>query len=281
VTVLFSRSQWAIHQRCQLPAGAITLRQVADYLDARGWRGTSSAVTSQIGTTALKCTASALYPTWAMLRDLKNEYGWQLTSHSATHRNMTELTPTQQRAESCGTLRTFMDQGFRRAWGLFSYPNNKRSLTIQTDIVSDCFAFGRRYSPDRNKAATMRAPWWANVRPVNGGACNEPGTPCYSIDTRFRYADPNAMGNLLAVSPGQWAIVQFHKLVSGAKLSGRSTWDCRSSDWRLHFTNRTEVYCWNDYRKILSRIPSGAVVTDPAKVARSWGANPQVLQRHD
>jgi hypothetical protein len=149
-----------------------------------------------------------------------------------------------------------------------------------TDVVSTCFAFGRRYSATRNKLATMTAPWWAKVRSVNGGACNDATAVCSTVDTRFRYVDPTLVANFVGVLSGQWAVVQFHKLVQGAKLSGRVRWDCTASDWRRHYTSRTEMYCWNDYVKILNAIPDAAVVTDPATVARSWGSNPKVLQQH-
>jgi hypothetical protein len=98
--------------------------------------------------------------------------------------------------------------------------------------------------------------------------------------SRYRYANPIALANLVTVAPGEWAVVQFHKLVSGARLTGTSTWDCTADDWRRHWTNQTEIYCWNDYQRILAGVPASAVVTDPATVARAWGSNPQVLQQH-
>jgi len=280
VTVLFARSQWSVHERCNVLPGAITLERVASDLAARGGIGTGSVVTGQIRESAINCTAAALYPSWDMLRRLHIDHGWEATSHSATHRNITLLGREAQLAESCGTLPTFESHGFDRAWGLFSYPNNKRSVEIQTEVISTCFAYGRRYSPNPNSVARMAAPWWGNVRPVNGGACNVASAPCSTVDTRFRYQNPFAIANLVKVVAGQWAVVQFHKLVAGTKLSGVVRWDCSASDWRLHFTNRTEVYCWNDYQRILNAIPDAAIVTDPATVARAWGSNPRVLQLH-
>jgi hypothetical protein len=40
------------------------------------------------------------------------------------------------------------------------------------------------------------------------------------------------------------------------------------------------MYCWNDYQRVLNAIPAGAIVTDPATVARAWGSNSQVLATH-
>ena len=280
VTILFSRSQWSVHEDCAVPGGAVTLETVAADLARRGWAGTGSVVTSRIGTTDLRCTWNALYPTWATLQRLHSSYGWQTTSHSATYPNMTLIARDRQFAESCGTLSTFTDHGFGRAWGMFSYPNDQRSLEIQRDVVSTCFAFGRRNGAKRNQLSAAQAPWWANVRTVNGGACRAEGTPCSAVPTPYRYQDPFALRSFVAVSAGEWAVPQFHKLVSGSKSTGTVRWDCTSTDWRLHFSNQTEVYCWNDYQRILAGIPSVAVVTDPATVARSWGANPFVLAKH-
>jgi hypothetical protein len=280
VTVLFSRSQWAVQENCAVAPGAVALDVIAADLADRGWIGTGSVVTNRILETAMKCTAAALYPSWATLKSLHSAYGWEATSHSATYPNMTQLTRSQQSAESCGTLATFTNHGFGRAWGLFSYPVNRSTYDVQANVVSTCFAFGRKYALTRNTVGTMAAPWWAKARTVNGGACNLTGSASASLATPYRYADPASMAALVGVLPGQWAIVQFHKLVTGSKLTGVTRWDCTSTDWRLHWSNRTEVYCWNDYQRILAGIPSGAVVTDPATVARSWGSNPKVLAEH-
>lgn len=279
VTVLFSRSQWAVHENCVALPGAVTLEAVAADLDARGWIGTGSVVTSRIGTTRMRCSGTVLYPTWSILERLRTEHGWQSTSHSATYANLTRLTREGQLAESCGTLTTLAAHGFGRAWGMFSYPHD-RSTAIQWDVVSTCFAFGRRYSARRNTVGNTTAPWWGRVRSVNGGACHDSTASCYSVDTRYRYADPSLIASFVGVRGGEWAVVQFHKLVTGSRLSGGVRWDCTASDWRRHFTSRTELYCWNDYALILGGIPDGAVVTDPVTVARSWNANPEVLALH-
>jgi hypothetical protein len=280
VTILFSRSQWAVGGGCTPLPGAMTLQQVAADLYDRGGIGAGSVVTSWLRESTTRCTRSVIYPSWDTLESLHTDYGWESVSHSATHRNMTTLTHSQQEAESCGTLPTFVNHGFTRAWGMFAYPNNKRSVAIQTDVVSTCFAFGRRYSPSANRIGTTSAPWWGKVKPVNGGRCNDPTAACSSIAVRYLYENPFTIASLVQVTGGQWAVVQFHKLVSGSRSSGTVQWDCRDSDWRLHFTSRTEMYCWNDYQRVLNAIPTGAVVTDPARVAQAWGSNPDVLAKH-
>jgi len=280
VTILFSRSQWAIHESCSVLRGAITLDRVAADLHNRGGVGTGSVVTSRVLESSMRCTHNAVYPSWEILERLHADYGWESTSHSATYPNMTLLGRSEQFAESCDTLPTFVNHGFFRAWGLFSYPNDQRSTDIQSNVVSSCFAYGRRYGRSPNAFATMAAPWWANVRSVNGGKCNDPAAACYSISTKYRYQSPFSVADLVDVSAGQWAVPQFHKLVSGSRLAGTVRWDCTASDWRLHFTNETELYCWNDYQRVLNAIPDAAVVTDPATVARAWGSNPAVLGLH-
>jgi hypothetical protein len=211
VTILFSRSQWAIHENCNVLPGAITLQTIASDLHDRGGIGTGSVVTSWIRESSIHCTRAALYPSLDTLRQLHRDYGWEATSHSATYPNMTTLTRSQQIAESCGTLPTFVSHGFNRAWGTFSYPNNKRSDVIQTDVLSTCFAFGRKYSPNQNTIGRMAAPWWAKVKSVNGGKCNDVTAPCSSIGARYRYVNPYTVASLVAVSPGEWAVAQFHK----------------------------------------------------------------------
>jgi hypothetical protein len=154
-----------------VPAGAVTLQRVASGLAARGWIGTGSVVTSRILESSMKCTSAALYPSWAPLESLHATYGWEATSHTAAYPNMTTLTRSQQYAEACGTLSTFTNHGFDRAWGMFSYPVNRSTYDVQANVVSTCFAYARRYALNRNTVGSMAAPWWGKVRTANGGAC--------------------------------------------------------------------------------------------------------------
>jgi hypothetical protein len=169
VTILFSRSQWAVQENCNVPPGAITLQQVAADLHDRGDIVVGSLVTSWIHESSVHCTRAALYPSLDVLKSLHTDDGWEAISHSATHPDMTRFTTSQQFAESFGTPPTFVNHGFNRAWGMFAYPNNKRTTEIQTSVASTCFAFGRKYSPSSNKIGTLSARWWAKVKSVNGG----------------------------------------------------------------------------------------------------------------
>jgi hypothetical protein len=49
----------------------------------------------------------------------------------------------------------------------------------------------------------------------------------------------------------------------------RGHWRCNARHWRDHWTDDAERYCWNDYRRIVSAIPSAVRVTDPKTVARA------------
>jgi hypothetical protein len=280
VTILFSRSQWGATEFCKVPAGAVTLDHVAGDLAARGWTGTGSVVLSYIKEWGLTCTRGGLYPDWRTLQRLHTQHRWQFVSHSRTYADLTKIPPAQQWAESCGSLPTLRAHGFLRGWGLFAYPNNRFTWSIQQNVVSRCFSFGRRYSDRVNTRAAMVPPRFANAWSVNGGACNLSWLPCFTKNTPYRYVNPWRLVALLQVRPGQWAVVQFYTLVTGSKLTGPTTWDCTSTDWRRHFSSRTEIYCWNDYQTVLRSIPAAAMVTDPATVASSWSASSMARARH-
>ena len=280
VTILFSRSQWGATEFCKVPAGAVTLDQVAGNLAARGWTGTGSIVLSYIKESGQTCTRGGLYPDWRTLQRLHTQHRWHFVSHSRSYADLTRISPAQQWAESCGTLPTLRSHGFFRGWGLFAYPNNKFSWSIQQNVVSKCFSFGRRYSDQLNTRTTMVPPRFANAWSVNGGACNLSWLPCFTMNTRYRYVNPWRLIALLQVRPGQWALLQFYTLVTGSKLTGPTTWDCTSTDWRRHFSSRTEIYCWNDYQRVLGSIPPAAMVTDPATVASSWSVSTKAPTQH-
>jgi hypothetical protein len=280
ITLLFSRSQWAAHDSCQVAAGSVTLEEIAADVAVRGWTGTGTIVTSQPPATGIRCIGDGLEPSWDTLARIHRDYRWEFVSHSQTAPNMTTLSNDRVFEESCGSLPILYSHGFDRAWGLFAYPVNRFTTSMQSTIVSTCFAFGRQYVGSRNLSSTMAAPWLANAWSVNGGACNDSSRSCYSLQTPYRYVDPGRLASFLQVRAGEWSIVQFYALVTGAKLSGSLRWDCTSPDWRQHFTSKTEVYCWTDYQRALAAIPADAVVTDPATVAQAWGSNPQVLADH-
>lgn len=281
LTLLFSRTQVASAASCTPLSGAVRLDTgVAPALQRRGLTGTGSIVLDFTAASALTCyddrradgtvvrRQAILGGSWATAATLRDSYGWSFVSHSKSYRDMTTLSASQQRAESCGTLQTFRNHGHYRADGLFAYPNNRFTPAIQSQIVSTCFAFGRRYG-DLNLRSAMAPPWFAQSHAVNGGACNSASLPCYGLATPFRYSSPVALGNEVAgLGADQWLILQGYRFLRGS-AAGR--YDCTASDWHAHWTTSTEEYCWNDYLRVLDRINAATHVVDPKTVATAWG----------
>jgi hypothetical protein len=281
LTLLFSRTQVASAAGCKQLAGAVRLDTgVAPALKNRGLIGTGSIVPDFTAASALTCyddrradgtvvrSQAILGGSWATAATLRDSYRWSFISHSKSYRDITKLTASEQRAESCGTLQTFRNHGHFRADGLFAYPNNHFTSTIQSQIVSSCFAFGRRYG-DLNVRSAMGPPWFAQGHAVNGGACNLASLPCYSLNTPFHYSSPVALGNEVAgLRADQWLILQGYRFLRGS-LAGR--YDCTASDWHAHWTTSTEEYCWDDYLRVLDHINSATRVVDPKTVATAWG----------
>ena len=281
LTLLNARSQWAPSLDCTRLPNTISLRQVAFELHSRGLSATGSVVTGKTLETSRECKddldvhgnvlrpGGVQYASWADIAHLKDTYGWKFVSHSRTYTDMTTLSPAEQREEACGSLADLRARGHLRGDGLFAYPNNHRTEAIQRDVVASCFAFGRVYGLAANNRAGVTDPWLQRTYSVNGGNCNTVSLPCYSYTAPRRYDSPVNLGDIIAaLGPDQWFVMQHYRFVTG-HVAGR--WDCRSDDWRRHWTSSAEEYCWKDYRAVLDRIPSRAVVTDPKTVAHSWG----------
>ena len=254
-------------------AGALDLGQVADDLQAHGLSATGTVIVDRTGDTARRCNGANLYSTWADLATLRDSYGWTFVSDGLTHNLITKMTVAQQQQESCGSLPSFTEHGHNSAWGLFAYGANRWDRTVQTDVVSTCFAYGRTYRGGRNFRDLMSSPWFQSTNSILGGNCAVVGAPCYTATTTHdHYIDPQRIANLYNVPGDQWVDVQFYRLVTGSSnLSRAWSWDCTNADWHLHWTAQTEFYCLNDFDWALTQIPPGVVVTDPATVAGAWG----------
>jgi hypothetical protein len=79
----------------------------------------------------------------------------------------------------------------------------------------------------------------------------------------------------MSVSPGSWFNVQFYRFVTGSYSSSHSSWDCSSPDWREHWVSRNELYCYDDFLRVMdaaqAAVASGVVLADPHSVAVAWG----------
>lgn len=158
-----------------------------------------------------------------------------VVSHSVSYDSWARLSTTVEfDAESCGSLPLLEAHGHNRAWGQL------RALS------------------------------------VTGGTCNVSTSACYRIDSSSLGRDvlPSAVAPLVKSPVGTYSIVQFYRFVTGARTTGTLRWACLGADPRSHWTNRLEVYCFNDFQWIMRHRSSSAVVTDPATVAIAWGRKP-------
>ena len=281
LTLLFGRTQWEQRDSTctTILPGSITLGQVAQELQRRGLTGVGIVITSWTSSSTRTCRGRLVYPTWGDLASLRDGYGWIMVSGGVSHADMTKLTATQQRQESCGSLPAFADRGHARATGLFAYGNNKYTTKIQTDVVGTCFAYGRTYGGGLNLRSRMTAPWFQSTVSYNGGACNDLSRACADTSSHGgrRYALPSDVAVRMQPTAGQWSAVQFYRFVTGRRddpADPSFAWDCTATDPRQHWSTRAEIYCWEDYKTALDAIPAGVTVTDPLTVANAWGRTP-------
>jgi hypothetical protein len=287
LTLLFGRTQWvATSPQCTALAGQPTLVDIAQTLQSLTppRTGVGDVINARTGPTSEDCVNYQIYPSWTDLASLQDQYGWTLVSGSEDHQDMTTLTTAQQVAASCGTLTEpggLYAHGATQAWGMFAYPDNNRTTAIQSNVVSQCFAFGRTYAGGRNVEQDMKAPWFQRSNSFLGGACNEPsGCPGSTVVRNqlgqpVYYESPVMLDNLMDVAGGEWVVVQMYKLVQGENLTGSPTWDCNGS-WQQHWTSMTELYCENDFMAAVEQIPANVLTVDPATVAEAWDSNPAV-----
>jgi len=280
VSVIFGRTQWVTTGTvggvpCTPLAGAVTLGTTHDALAARGLTATGVVIPPRTPATGFDCfNGYVLHPGWDLLETWHGE-GWRFVS-GGTHADVTTLSYEESIAETCGWLSTFAAHGMD-ASGLFAYGNNTWTTAAQTDPTSRCFAYGRRYwAFSANARSALTAPWMQKTHSVNGGNCNDNTQPCFNFSAPYRYHSPVQLASMMAAAPDTWFAVQFYRLVQGKGGSGIWTWDCTSTDWRRHWTSRGELYCYDDFLRVMdalqTAVASGTVVAaDPSTVAAAWG----------
>ena len=268
LTIVMGRSNWVATEGCTPMPDTIDLGQVAEELHGRGLTATGLVVTTTALETGRFCQSNiGTHANWADLAMLRDDYGWTFDSTGAQHRNMLTLTPQQQLQESCGSLTALRNHGHDRSGALFGYPNNNYNATIQADVVSTCFDFGRRYSLAGDPVVTTRA-----SAETDGGL---QWTMTVNGNLPARYTPREQIAQLMNPAPGEWAVVQAYRFVTGARSGPASTWDCTSANPAEHWTSRAELYCWDDFRWALDRIGTDVVVTDPRTVADAWAGSPE------
>jgi hypothetical protein len=294
LSILAGRTEWSATVACQPLPGSDDLGTIAARIHQLSSRltvyGTTVGDRTASGTTRM-CVNNVIYPTWGDLAALHSQYGWDFGSNGLHHVAMTTpgQSPAQLWSTSCGALRDpvngLVPHGYLQGWSLFAYPfggDQPQDLNakLQANYISKCFAFGRLYdnAPPYLKntpASVMKSNWLAQTHNIYGGSCNDPNpsAPCHSIPGTLGhvYDNPADLTALVQPSPGEWAVLQFHLIVEGNRLSGAGAhWDCTSSDWRLHWATDNEMYCWNDFQVVLQSIPAGVNVVQPSVVATAW-----------
>jgi hypothetical protein len=281
VTVLFGRTQFtSVSADCVPIPGAVDLDQVATDLSARGLTAVGTVVVDRTNETGFSCWGGfAQQPDWQWIHERQAD-GWGFVSAGSDYTDMTTLSLPASRRESCGSLDAFAAHGIEGADGMFAYPNNRYTVAIQEQPVSKCFAYGRRYDTidHPNVRNQMQAPWFASTYSVNGGTCNDPALPCFTVTgtntPAYRYASPEALAAAMHTLPRTWFVAQFYRFVTGARTGTALSWDCTSPDWRQHYTSRQEVYCYDDFLTIMDALhdatATGVTVAGPATVARAW-----------
>lgn len=288
VTIQFGRSIEGSYTNpgCVPVPGILRLDTVVADLSALGLTAIGTVNVDRAGTMSEDCVNGDIYANWADLQALQATYGFDVVSEGLNHNSITGDTPPpatgpgSQIDESCGSLPTFTSEGFPNADGEFAYPDDMHTPTIQRQVVSTCFDYGRVYSytPIVNRRASLKAPWFEKADNVLGGECNVQGMACYTLTTTVgrHYTNPAGWAAILRnETSNQWDDLQFYQLVTGAShQSTQFSWDCTSTNWKLHWTSHTEMYCLNDFLTIIAAIKPGVIDTTPSAVAKAWGRMP-------
>jgi hypothetical protein len=286
-TLFFSRSEITAADNCAEDDTGIARLDttVAPYLQSLGMIGTGSLVTDKTHTTKNNCThnGDSLTASWDQATSLAQTYGWSFVSATATYPgDISSLPPAEQQAETCGSANTIDNHGLPGAHGLIAYPGAQGAPTsVQAKYGAKCFAWGREYEKSGTTTAAMgtTAPFWQFTRAFNGGPCNDPSAPCYTMTAQgsTRYATPDQIIALVdALKPGQWLTLQSYILVTGKNppyLHNGTQWNCNSPNPNLHWTNDVERYCYNDFQQVVQAIAERGdiTVTDPLTVGVAFG----------
>lgn len=276
-TILMARSLRGAGEDCDdSPAthdGGVSIFEVAEALTDRGLVATASAISRHHAGDAPPCDLlGGSTVSWDDMGELRDRHGWTFVSHGQTYAAMNELTPQEQKAESCGSLEAFADRGHEDAWGMFVYPQNRFTDAAQT-AVGTCFAYARSYGSRYNEVSAPDSPRMVSVLQASGGHCGDAALPCFNanlLSSGRRYTAPSQIIQLMTVPEGHWAIVQFYRFVTGQNLTGTERWDCTAPDPAAHWTNSGELYCWADFLAVADSIGPEVDVTDPASVARRY-----------
>jgi hypothetical protein len=280
LTLLFSRSAVTASSNCVADDTGVARLDtvVAPALSSLGLHPTGSIETGVTKQDSLWCGhyKETQFASWSVAQQLASQYGWSFVSHTATYpykeSMWSALSPQGIYDETCGSANQITAHGLPGANGSMAWPNGYVYDPATSDVQA-CFDFSRTFGDGVADQETATVPPFDEpARGLPGGACNDTSAACYSYTfahAPLRYRSPTSISQLIAsAQPSQWITLQTYLLVTGSRAG---LWDCTSPDWRQHWTYDTERYCWDDYLSIVSSIPAGVTVTDPASVGASWG----------
>jgi hypothetical protein len=280
LTLLFSRSAVTASSNCAAnDTGVARLDTVvAPALSSLGLHPTGSIETGVTKQDSLWCGhyKETQFASWSVAQQLASQYGWSFVSHTATYpyneTMWSALSPQGIYDETCGSAQQITAHGLPGANGSMAWPNGYVYDRATSDVQA-CFDFSRTFGDGVADQPTATVPPYDEpARGLQGGACNDTSAACYSYTfahAPLRYRSPTSISQMIAsAQPSQWITLQTYLLVTGSRAG---LWDCTSPDWRQHWTYDTERYCWDDYLSIVSSIPAGVTVTDPASVGAAWG----------
>ena len=280
LTLFFSRSNVTASSNCVADDTGVARLDtvVAPTLASLGLHPTGSIETGPTQDSSFWCGhyKETQFASWSLAQQLASQDGWSFISHTATYPYndtlWSALSPQGMYDETCGSAQRITAHGLPGANGSLAWPNGYVYDPATTDVQA-CYDFGRTFGNGITDQATGTAPpYEESARGFQGGACNDPSAPCYTYSFSHapnRYRSPTSMAQLVAsAQASQWITLQAYLLVTGSRPG---LWDCTSPDWSQHWTYDTERYCWNDYLSVVSTLPPGVTVTDPASVGAAWG----------
>ncbi len=95
--------------------------------------------------------------------------------------------------------------GHMRGDGYFASPDNAWNNDVQANVVSTCFAFGRKYqSAVATRTGVTTPPYYAVSQQVGGGSCADPSLPCFTLNAPWPYRSPDLIAGMMTnLSPGK------------------------------------------------------------------------------
>jgi hypothetical protein len=271
MTISFGRVMYAQSESCQVIGE--TIFDIAESLKTRGIRATGVVVPARTNESTRQCYNGNIHPSWDDLARLRDDYGWTFVSNGQNRVDITQLSPAEQQAESCGSQQAFLDHGHSRSWGMFGPGSNRMTTEIADNVVSKCFAFIRQYwgTGLNTKESATTSPFYVKTDDTSGGQCKS--SPCSgNAGIANLYMQPeDVIARINSTGSDQWYSFSTYKLMTGSKLEGNRRWDCTSDSAGQHWTTEVESYCLNDFLAVMDGISPEIQIVDQVTVARAWG----------